>query len=209
MDTMHLEPVKVSRQFWLLLLALAAALWGQSGSPLVGRWHSVVTSRGGLGAIIEFHSDGVVEMSPGAVVPGPYRIENGHLIMPSGTADGSEQGRAMEWAGSDSLRLGTTLGIVLTRVGARQDQANPILGEWREIREMGGAKLNATWIFYGDGKMLLLIPFVVQRGTYKVTGGSVSMLMEGAPASGPFSVKGDILTLPGAAGSGVSEFRRY
>ena len=57
--------------------------------------------------------------------------------------------------------------------------------------------------------MLLLIPFVVQRGTYKVSGGSVSMLMEGKPVSGAFSVKGEVLTMPKADGNGVSEFLRY
>jgi hypothetical protein len=34
---------------------------------LLGRWRSIETSKGGIGSMLTFHSNGVVDFSPGAV----------------------------------------------------------------------------------------------------------------------------------------------
>ena len=62
-----------------LLLVLAN---GQSPVNLTGRWRSVETSQGGIGAVYQFHADGTVDFSPGAIVDMPYRLEGDQLILP-------------------------------------------------------------------------------------------------------------------------------
>jgi hypothetical protein len=40
----------------------------------------VETSKGGIGAIVDFHSNGTFDYSPGAVIGGRYRVENNRLV---------------------------------------------------------------------------------------------------------------------------------
>jgi hypothetical protein len=57
---------------------------------LAGRWRSVETSKGGIGAVYQFHADGTIDFSPGAIVDMPYRVEGDQLILPPGTTNGPE-----------------------------------------------------------------------------------------------------------------------
>ena len=55
---------------------------GQPQPSLIGRWRSVETSKGGIGAVYHFHADGTVDFSPGAIVDMPYRVEGDQVIFP-------------------------------------------------------------------------------------------------------------------------------
>ena len=107
-----------------------------SSVSIVGRWRSLETSKGGIGVMYEFHSDGAVDFSPGAIVEMQWRIENNQLVLPSATVGGDEQKCTLQWP-SDSKWSKTEGGVTeLTRVGDRSHADKPIVGEWIEHREM-------------------------------------------------------------------------
>jgi hypothetical protein len=193
---------------WLVLAAFVQLLAAdESSSKIVGRWRSLETSKGGIGAMFEYRGDGTVGFSPGAIVETSYRIEAGQLVFPAATKDGPEQRQAIVWLGDDRLRLE---GMELARKGQRPDASNPIQGEWAGSREMDGRKLEIRHLFYPAGKSLLLIPFLTQQGSYSIMDGNIRIELPGRAAiSGKYTVEGDVLTIPGPRGSGVSRFKRY
>lgn len=195
----------------LLLFALGLSAIGQQPS-IVGRWRSLTTSEGGIGALFEFHADGVVDYSPGAVVESDYRVDGDELILPSGTKDGPEQRQVIEWLGEDHFRLKAdgAAGDELSRSGTRADPKRPIVGEWTGTREMAGQQVDIRWFFYANGKTLLLVPFVTQHGRYTINKQIIRVELPGRGAvEGKFAVQGDLLTLPGPHGTGESKFARY
>jgi len=150
----------------------------QSSASIVGRWRSLETSKGGIGALIEFRSDGTADFSPGAVVEMPWRIENNQLIMPSGTNGGAEQRVNLKWLGDNKVSLvSDATSIELTRVGDRANASSLIIGEWIQSREMAGRKFEAHYLFYEGGKLLFLMPFVIQHATYTISGSALNIIM--------------------------------
>ena len=192
----------------LAVVPLFAA--GDRSSKLLGRWRSLETSKGGIGAMFEFRKGGVVTFSPGGVVEMKYRVERDQLFLPPATVNGPEQKQTMEWSGTDKLRLKTgDVSIELARQGSAPDPKIPILGEWTTPREMGGKILLVRYLFYPAGKGLLLIPFVKQSGSYSIRGESIRLALPGRnPVEGKFKIDGDVLTIPGAH-NGDSRFARY
>src|ERR1700712_2971045 len=89
-----------------------------SSISIVGRWRSLDTSKGGIGAMFEFRSDGTVDFSPGAVVEMRWHIANSQLLLPSGTLGGDEQKYTLQWLSHTKVGLKTGVGVTeLTRVG--------------------------------------------------------------------------------------------
>jgi hypothetical protein len=178
-------------------------------SKLVGRWRSLEASQGGIGAMLEFHADGSVDFSPGAVVESAYRIEGNQLILPAETKSGPEQKSTFEFVGDDKLRL-SKAGVAgeLTRRGAPTDPFNLIIGEWNGTRDINGHQVELTWLFYPNGKTLLLIPFNVEHGHFTVEGANIRFeLPRQKLLEGHFDVDGDVLKLPGK--KTVSPYARY
>ncbi|HEY6391305.1 MAG TPA: hypothetical protein VIX89_08510 [Bryobacteraceae bacterium] len=196
----------------LLLLTILPLLSADDASTkLLGRWRSLETSKGGIGAMFEFRKDGVVDYSPGAVVEMKYRIEGDQLVLPPATINGPELKETMEWPGKDKLRLKASGGpwVELTRAGPAPDVKNPILGEWTSSREMAGKTMEVRYLFYSAGKGLLLIPFLKQSGSYSIRGESIHFELPGRdPMEGKFKVDGDMLVIPGP-NTGESRFARY
>src|SRR3974377_1991113 len=95
--------VRILLMFAVCLPAIAAQT--PASSSVVGRWRSLATSHGGIGAIFEFHPDGVVDYSPGAVVESDYRIEGDEVVLPPATKTGPEQRQTVEWLGDEHFRL--------------------------------------------------------------------------------------------------------
>jgi hypothetical protein len=192
----------------IILLSLAAPA---QTVPISGRWRSITTSKGGIGAMFEFHADGSVDYSPGAVVEGNYRIEGDQLIVPPATVNGPEQKYTIEWPANTSVRLraGADSVMELHRQGPEKDAARPLLGEWTGTRDMGGKSLTVHWLFYADGKQLFLLPFLTQQGRYTAKADSLHLELPGRPpVDGKFQVDGDILTVPGP-NNGTDKFKRY
>jgi hypothetical protein len=178
-------------------------------TSIVGRWRSLQTSKGGIGEICEFRSDGTVDFSPGAVVEMPWRIENNQLVLPSETNGGAERKANMKWLGDNKLSLGGEVRVELARVSDRADAANPILGEWIENREMAGRNLEAHWLFYPGGKILFLIPFATQHGSFTISGSALHVKMPGRNPEFRFELTDNLLTLSEPEGRHEDRYARY
>ncbi len=185
----------------------------QQSTPagIVGRWFSLERSKGGIGGLCEFRSDGAVDYSIGAVVDASWRIENNQLILPPATTDGPEQKYTLKWLGDNKLRLETEGTVtVLARVGDRPNARKPIIGEWLEKREMSGLNLEAHWLIYEDGKMLFIMPIKIQHGTYTVSGSSLFLKVPGLEKPEfRFKILDNSLTLSDAEGGQESHYVRY
>ena len=205
------DPHYRTRYTLIALLVAASLIADPPPEKLLGRWRSLETSKGGIGSMLTFHSNGVVDFSPGAVVEMTYRIEGGVLILPPATTTGPEQRQQMEFHGDNQLRLivDPTSSVELTRRGAAADARNPILGEWVGSREMDGRKMECHYLFYPAGKSLFLLPFLTQQGHFSIQGTTMRLeLPNRPPASGKFQIEGEVLTTPGGSGAGY-RFGRY
>jgi hypothetical protein len=202
-------------RYALLILGLAHLLIAaEVPSKLVGRWRSLETSQGGIGAMLEFHADGTVDFSPGAVVETSYRTEGNLLMLPSDTKSGREQKMTIEFVGEDKLRLGPAdntapdKSVELIRKGARTDPLSLIVGEWTGKRDMGAHQVEIRWLFYPTLKSLMLIPFSTDHGRFTVEGGKIRFeLPREKLAEGHFEINGDVLVLPGR--NAPSRYARY
>src|ERR1700704_881073 len=94
----------MSKPLLLLFVTLVLAN-AQPPASLTGRWRSVETSQGGIGAVYQFHPDGTVDFSPGAIVDMPYRVEGDQLILPPGTTNGPEIKSTLTLSGESIMRL--------------------------------------------------------------------------------------------------------
>jgi len=181
-----------------------------TSNNVVGRWRSLETSKGGIGVLYEFRSDGTVDFSPGAVVEMPWRVENNQLILPAATTGGTEQKLNLKWLGDNKLSWATEAGVIeLARVGNRADAGNPMLGEWIENREMAGRKLEAHWLFYPGGKILLLMPFATQHGTYTISGSALHLNVPGLKPEFKLVLTDNLLTLSEPDGGREDRYARY
>jgi hypothetical protein len=181
-----------------------------SAAGIVGRWRSVETSKGGIGVIFEFHSDGTVDFSPGAIVEMQWRIENDQLILPSATEGGAEQKQTMKWLSDNKLSLGSGADVVeLTRAREQTNAEIPIIGEWIGSREMDGHKLEFRWLFSSGGKGLFLMPFVTQHGSYTISGSALHLEVPQVNSEFMLEVTDSLLTLSKPDGSHADRYARY
>ncbi len=192
----------------LLLFALVLAN-AQPSANLAGRWRSVETSQGGIGAVYQFHSDGTVDFSPGAIVDMPYRVEGDQLILPPATTTGPETKSKLTVSG-DVMRLAVEDHVSeYHRRGSVQNLRDPLLGEWLGSREMDGRQMIEQMLFYPGGKSLLVILFTTQRGIYSTTGGRIVASFGGrAGLNGPFEISDGVLSIHRGGGR-VTKLARY
>jgi hypothetical protein len=191
---------------WIAALMLAAALPAQEAQTIVGRWCSVETSRGGIGAIYEFRADGTFSFSPGAIVDMPWRLEGDRIVFPSSTTNGPEEKSKLEWSGRDAFRMD---GIAYRRQGAPPDAAHPLHGEWTGRFQMNGRDMERRFLFDSSGHCLMLIPFLKQDGIYTARGGNLAARIHGASAlSGTFSFADGVLAVHRANGK-VMRLKKY
>jgi len=192
-----------SARFAAMILSLTPLLnAADTPDKLLGRWRSLETSKGGIGAMLDFHADGTVDFSPGGIVESQYRIEGNALIMK--TADQSINRMTWELVSENSLHLKPAAGkagqpafVELTREATRQSADEPLTGEWIEKRSMAGQNLQAHWIFRSPDKLLFLLPFTTQPGHYTVTGDSIRLSLPNRPLlEGKFRIDGEVLKLP-------------
>jgi hypothetical protein len=190
-----------------IALVMAQVLRADPPPPeLLSRWRSLETSTTGFGSMLTFHANGVVDCGAGVVVESLYRIESGEMIVPPSSTNGPEQRQKMEFAGEDRLRLAE---LQLIRKGVAPDASHPVLGEWVGTREMSGRQLEVRYLFYPNGKSLLLVPFQTGPGRYSIRGSTMRLELPGHETSeGKFQIDGDVLTTPNQSGPGY-RFRRY
>ena len=191
-------------------LGLYASAQESSSASIVGRWRPLETSKGGLGAVYEFRSDGTVDFSYGAVVEMPWRIENNQLVLPPATVGGDEQKSTLQWLNDNKLRLKTEAGFTeLTRIGERSSADNPLVGEWIEHHEVSGHRLESRLLFYPNGKLLLLMPFKIQRGSYTISGSVIHLQLPGIRPENRFEVNDNVLTFSGLDDRHEDRYARY
>jgi hypothetical protein len=182
-------------------------------ASIVGRWRSLETSKGGIGAIIEFRSDGTVDFGPGAVLDVPWRIENNQLVLPPATTSGEEQKYTLQWLNDNKLGLRTGASVTeLARVGSRANVDNPIIGEWIEHREMAGRNLEARWLIYQGGKLLFIMPIVTQHGSYTISGSALHIILQGPKPESrfeSFELSDNLLILSEPEGGNQDRYARY
>jgi hypothetical protein len=195
----------------LIAAGTLSSVHAADAHALVGRWLSVETSKGGIGAMYEFRADGTFQFSPGAIVEMPYRLEGDQLILPSATTDGPEQKSTLEWSGKSRFRMSLNgqAGPVYQRQGTQIDSANPLVGEWLGSSEMDGRKLESRFIFDASGTSRLLIKFSNEHGTWSANEGKLTARINGAMAlDGKFEIAGGQLTIYRTAGK-VTRLKRY
>ncbi len=196
--------------FAALPLAIAQQPAADSAAAVLGRWRSVETSKGGIGAVYYFQADGTLEFSPGAVVDMPYRVEGDQVIFPPATTKGPEVNFTLSWSGDRVMRLSAPGQVdEYQRQGAAPDPRDPLLGEWLGSREIDGRKMPEEMFFYPGGKSLLLILFTTQRGRYSVTNGRLLATFGGRGGiDGPFDFADGVLSIHRSNGR-VTKLARY
>ncbi len=191
---------------WIAVLAFAAALPAQESQTIVGRWRSVETSHGGIGALYEFRTDGTFSFSPGAIVDMPYRLEGDQIVFPSSTTTGPEEKSKLEWSGRDVFRMDN---IAYSRQGAAPNGTQPLKGEWTGAFKMDGKNMERRFIFDGAGHCLMLIPFLTQTGVYTARAGNLAARIGGASAlSGTFSFANGVLSIHRTNGK-ITNLKKY
>jgi hypothetical protein len=181
-----------------------------SAAGLLGRWRSVKTSQGGIGAVYEFHADGTVDFSPGAIVEIPYRVEGNQLILPPATTTGPEVKAVLSWPVEHVMRI-AMLGAITEyqRQGPPVDARDPLLGEWLTFREMDGHRMPEQWLFYPGGKGLLVIRFTTDHGRYSLTNGNLAATFaRQGELDGAIGISEGVLSISRSGGR-VTKLARY
>lgn len=176
--------------FILLMASLAFA------AEIEGRWRPVVTSKGGIGAVLEFQAKGVLWGRTGAVVESVFAVEGTELIQPGPTVNSAPVRLVIDLREAGMLRSwqGQTMAMEMRRAG---EAGEGVVGEREMDREMAGQKLKMRMIYRADGKSLLVMPFRSDRGSWLVTGEKISVtLPNGKRLVGAYSLSEGQLVLP-------------
>lgn len=180
-----------------------ASLAAQEGS-MVGKWESVARSRGGIGSTLEFHSDGTISLTPGAMVDFAYRFDGTRLVMSftdPDTGGVSEDTLDVHMSGDSMILSALESGQETQLVRAQPAEADtpPMVGTWSFTHSTGGT---AFQIFTADGNMHLRVPFRTDRGTYMLSGDTLTTVIDGQDARQVrYTIDGARLTLSSLDGS--------
>jgi len=195
--------------FTALPLALAQPPATSPAASLIGRWRSVETSKGGIGAVYKFNADGTLDFSPGAIVDMPYRVEGDQLILPPATTTGPEMKSTLTWPSNNVLRMSMQGQSEEYQRQSAPDSRDRLLGEWLTWREMDGQKMPEQMFFYPGGKSLLVIRFTTQKGRYSVTNGRLVGELGGRVGlDGAFDFANGVLSIHRSNGR-VTKLARY
>ena len=197
----------------LLLLGIACVVSAEEPpAGLLNRWRTTVVSKGGLGAMFEFRTGGVVFIRPGAVVDGVYSVEGNEMVLPPLRENGPPNRQTIDLKQPGKLRLlqGQQVSMDLTRVGKAPSGNPTVVGEWVGMRKMDGQNLEMRIFFYASGKSLFLLPFSTEQAHYSVEGAKMTItLPDGKVSEGPFQLKGSSLQIPSVRAGSVTRLARY
>jgi len=157
----------------------------------------------------EFHPNGTVDFSPGAIVEMKFRREANQIFL---TAPGeAEAPSKLAWTPEGHLRLGMGGAFEEYRRIGSAAEAGKLTGEWLGERNMDGIRVSVRWVFSGDtnGSALLLIAFKTEAGNYVVKSGGIGASFSGGGTmQGTYTVKDGVLSLT-RSGARVQRFGRY
>lgn len=123
-----------------------------AAEPPTGRWRSVTTTRGGIGATYTFRPDGTVEYATVAMATLRYEGAGSQLKI-----EGEPVTVAFPAGGRLRLKSASGETSEFTRVGPAPDPARPLLGEWRGVRVKEGRRLPMLYQFRPDGTLQFVI----------------------------------------------------
>jgi len=205
----------IVRLLILTALYLTSGL-SQEDNKLLGKWRSVETSKGGIGAILNFRTNRLFDYSPGAVIGGRYRVEESRVITSYDNGE-PETTMTIESLSAETLRLGaprdagTTQragSVNLKRVGPPEDPNNLLVGSWVTVATMPGMPSHGYYYFRSDGTETLNIPFRTDRCTYSLAGDRIRLAVAaGSYVEGQVRWEGDVLILPWRRGE--AKFKRF
>jgi hypothetical protein len=177
---------------------------GQDGSnTLLGKWRSVDTSKGGIGALVDFHSDGTFDYSPGALLGGRYKVENGQLVITLKNSPRPEV-QSIQSLTKDALRLGA---LSFKRIGMPEDVANLLVGSWVTVGTMPDLPSHGYYYFRASGAVTFFIPFRTDHCTYTVSGEQIRLTNRQGSIHGPMRWDRKVLTVPW--GRDEASFERF
>ena len=201
-------PIMILRLALLIALCVFSGFGEEQGSKLLGKWRSVTTSKGGIGALLDFRPDGRFEYIPAAIVPGRYSVEEQRLTIRD--ADGEQTVMNIEAISTEALRLGMPRAgsLDLKRVGKPEDPEHLLFGVWVTLRTMEGLPSRGYYYFRSDGTETFTVPFRTDQCRYAITGDRIRMTYpQRGSVEGAVRWEGDILVLPWSRGE--AKFKRF
>jgi hypothetical protein len=163
------------RRRQLVFLAFSPLL--RAEASVVGRWRSMTTTRGGIGAVYEFLPNGRVTYSSATLVDTDFRQDGNQL-----TLAGQQIGFGWHPDGRLQLNFGNGLLEDYTRRGKTIDQGNPLLGEFRGRRLMGELTVPVTLQFRESNRATVVVFLKTVIGRYQGVEGAWAMTIPSMPA---------------------------
>jgi hypothetical protein len=204
--THQLSLTTFTRHALTLILGLAMVFPVCADTNIVGDWASVSRSKGGIGTIWIFESNGKLTQIASAIVDFSYRTDDGHIIMVPRINDrvANDPPILNSFEFSEDVKTltlspdGTSNKKVLQRVGAVVDDTKPIVGEWSFTHDSGAL---ASMRFSRRGEVQLRVLLKSTSGAYSFTDGKLTATLPGRSVM-EFSVesKGDRISLQGNQG---------
>ena len=171
-----------------------------AATPLVGTWETAILNPDGSGAKLDFTADGTFRSILGMMWPFEYSLDGDRLTTDFGTAKEVKRYHFVNrfTVSNDTLRQNgyNLLGrdLLMTRVGPESSGAASIRGVWTFVDYTGSIAFVA---FDEKGKAELRIPGRQCSGTWKDSGGHVSVMLNGQLAERDYSIANDTLGLSG------------
>ncbi len=156
-----------------LLVSLSPTLAEGSEVP-VGRWRSLTTTRGGIGAIYEFGPSGRGSYSSAALVMEPYTFAAGVLTM-------GQSRYGVGWHADGRMQWNDGQGTLLDFSPVGKPATKSILGEWTTRREMMGRVLPVSYVFQADGQAQLIIKLRTAAARVVAAGRDFRVEVQGFP----------------------------
>ena len=151
-----------------LLMAAATTCPVPKDLVLVGMWESRSTSKGGIGTVVQFRSDGTVVQTMTVLVNLSYAI-SGDQLMINNIPEGKPSPETATRFKADAetfIRYGADGSEVpATRIGSPVAGSNPIVGSWRYRHYTGAIAFEH---FTQDGRLAFRLPMKAQVDCYDV-----------------------------------------
>jgi hypothetical protein len=192
------------RMLSALLVAAAATCAAPGANDLVGLWESRDTSKGGIGAAVEFRADGVAITSYTVIVNMVYRVSGDRLDVAM-----SEDELKGDWmtfkvdADTFTPTCCTDSPVVKKRFGGDRTDSRSIVGAWTYPHYTGAVAYER---YTPDGRMQFRLTLSADTDCYAVSNGRVTFTTP-KPTTHSYAVKGDELAMERGKGGTAAYVR--
>jgi hypothetical protein len=149
----------MQRRTFLTSLLLPALSRGSVPPTVAGRWRSVTTTKGGIGAVYDFRPNGTGSYSSAALVDLPYQLTGDQLTL-------GPDAIGIGWHKDGRLQFNYGKGRLedFARLGKTVDPAKPLLGDWSRSQIMAGRSVPVILQFREGGSALYAVLIKTQAG---------------------------------------------